>query len=204
MIARLRGIVDSLGADWVVIDVGGVGYLVRCASRTREALSGAGEPVSLLIETQVREESITLYGFAEAEERDWFTLLQTVQGVGARVALALLGALGPDGLGAAVHAGDARMLARANGVGARLAARIVTELKGKAPAGAVAATAAVLAGDPLAVAAGGPDADAVSALVNLGYRPPDAQRAIGAARRRLGEAAAVTDLIRGGLRELAQ
>jgi Holliday junction DNA helicase RuvA len=203
MIARLRGIVDSLGADWVVIDVGGVGYLVRCASRTREALPGAGEPDALLIETQVREESITLYGFAEVEERDWFTLLQTVQGVGARVALALLGALGPDGLGAAVHAGDARMLARANGVGARLAARIVTELKGKAPAGAVAATAAAL-GDAPAVVAGSADADAVSALVHLGYRPPEAQRAIGAARQRLGEAAAVADLIRGGLRELAQ
>ena len=203
MIAKLRGVVDALGPDWVVVDVGGVGYLVRCSTRTRENLPASGAPISLLIETQVREESIALYGFMEAAEREWFVLLQTVQGVGARVALALLGALGPEGLASAIGRGETRMLGRATGVGARLAARIANELKGKVPA---IADGVSLDGVPAVLGAGhgGAESDAVSALVNLGYREHEAEQAVRAARGRLGEAAAVADLIRGGLRELAQ
>jgi Holliday junction DNA helicase RuvA len=203
MIAKLRGVVDALGPDWVVVDVGGVGYLARCSTRTREGLPTVGEAVALLIETQVREDSIALYGFADAAEREWFVLLQTVQGVGARVALALLGALGPEGLASAIGRGEGRLLSRANGVGARLAARIANELKGKVPTiadGVSADGAPVRSG---VVLGGGAESDAVSALMNLGYREQEAQQAVGAARRRLGEAAAVAELIRGGLKELA-
>jgi holliday junction DNA helicase RuvA len=203
MIAKLAGIIDSVGADAAVIDVGGVGYLAFCSSRTISRLPPAGTPARLLIETHVREDHIHLYGFIDATERDWFRLLTTVQGVGARLALAVLSAVAPEELGLAILAQDRAALARAEGVGPRLAARIVNELKDKVgglpvtmPLSAAAA-AAPLAGD-------GPAAEAVSALVNLGYRRAEAFGAVAAAARRLGAAAATDALIRAGLQELAQ
>jgi Holliday junction DNA helicase RuvA len=200
MIAKLAGILDQLVADGAVVDVNGVGYLVFCSTRTLGRLPPLGSPVRLLIETHVREDHIHLYGFADAAERDWFRLLTTVQGVGARLALAVLSAMGPDELALAILAQDRASLARAEGVGPRLAARIVNELKDKAGGLALAKTAA-----PAAAAAGdGPAADAVSALVNLGYRRVEAFGAVAAAARRLGGEAAAEALIRAGLQELAQ
>lgn len=183
MIASLKGQVQAVGSDHAVIEVGGVGYLVQASSRALQALV-PGEAAFLLVETQVREESITLFGFASPAERDWFRLLTSVQGVGGKVALAILGTLGPDDIARAVTLDDKAMIARAPGVGPRLAARITVELKGKAPhAGAAPAPAAV------APAAGGGSAtaDAVSALENLGFRPAEAARAVAEAQRDLGE-----------------
>lgn len=183
MIASLKGQVQAVGSDHAVIDVGGVGYLVQASSRALQALV-PGEAAFLLVETQVREESITLFGFASPAERDWFRLLTSVQGVGGKVALAILGTLGPDDIARAVTLDDKAMIARAPGVGPRLAARITVELKGKAPhAGAAPAPAAA------APAAGGGSAtaDAVSALENLGFRPAEAARAVAEAQRDLGE-----------------
>jgi Holliday junction DNA helicase RuvA len=137
MIAKLRGRLDSVAEEGLVVDVGGVGYFVHCASRLRDRLPALGEPVSLLIETQLREDSITLYGFLDAAEREWFRLLQTVQGVGARLALAIIGTLGAEELARAVAAQDRATLGRANGVGPRLATRIATELRDRAPAAAL-------------------------------------------------------------------
>jgi Holliday junction DNA helicase RuvA len=201
MIAKLAGILDQLAADGAVVDVNGVGYLVFCSTRTLGRLPPLGSPVRLLIETHVREDHIHLYGFADPAERDWFRLLTTVQGVGARLALAVLSAMGPDELVFAIAAQDRASLARAEGVGPRLAARIVNELKDKAGGLALAKTAA-----PAAAAApgDGPAADAVSALVNLGYRRAEAFGAVAAAARRLGGEAAAEALIRAGLQELAQ
>ena len=183
MIASLKGQVQAVGSDHAVIEVGGVGYLVQASSRALQALV-PGEAAFLLVETQVREESITLFGFASPAERDWFRLLTSVQGVGGKVALAILGTLGPDDIARAVTLDDKAMIARAPGVGPRLAARITVELKGKAPhAGAAPAPAAA------APAAGGGSAtaDAVSALENLGFRPAEAARAVAEAQRDLGE-----------------
>ena len=200
MIARLRGTLDTLGEDHAVIDVGGVGYLVACPTRTLAALPRPGEAVDLLIETQVRDDSITLYGFCSGAERAWFRLLQTVQGVGARVALAILSALGPDELARAVAAQDKAALARASGVGPRLAGRIASELNGHltelpGPVGApTPGTAAQF---------GGPAADAVSALINLGYGRSEAHAAVAKAAAALGTAAPLQLLIRAGLQELA-
>jgi Holliday junction DNA helicase RuvA len=199
VIARLRGTLDALDEGHAVIDVGGVGYLVACATRTLAALPRPGAAVDLLIETQVRDDSITLYGFQTAAERSWFRLLQTVQGVGARVALAVLSALGPDGLARAVVAQDKAALARASGVGPRLAGRIASELKDRltelpGPAGAPAPGPASL---------GGPAEDAVSALVHLGYGRSEAHAAIAKAAATLGAAAPLDALIRTGLQELA-
>jgi len=205
MIARLRGTVDSLGEDWAVIDVGGVGYLVSCSGRTLSRLTtGAG--VVLLVETHVREDAIQLYGFAEAGERDWFRLLTTVQGVGARVALSILSVLTPDQLLRTLAAGDKAGLTRANGVGPKLALRILTELKDKAggiasvPPGAVVATG----GGSFAPPAAGPIEDAVSALVNLGYRRLEAFEAVGSAAADLGEQAEVPALIGAALKRLGR
>jgi holliday junction DNA helicase RuvA len=198
MIARLRGRLDSVGEDHAVIDVGGVGYLVHCAARTLHTLPRPGEAVDLLIETQVREESITLYGFRDATERAWFRLLQTVQGVGARVALAILGVLAPDQLAAAVAAQDKAPLTRASGVGPRLASRIVAELEGRA--------GELPAGSPWRAppaAAPGAAGDAFSALVNLGYGRSEAHAAIAKAHATLGPEAGVDALIRASLAELA-
>jgi Holliday junction DNA helicase RuvA len=200
MIARLRGRLDGIAEDHAVVDVGGVGYLVVCSARTLAGLPGVGEAVDLHIETQVRAESITLYGFRDPAERVWFRLLQTVQGIGGRVALAVLSVLGPDQLARAVAAQDKAALSRASGVGTRLAGRIVSELRERlvdlpAPVGAVAA--APVAGTS------GPAADAISALINLGYGRSEAHAAIAKAAASLGEQAAVDALIRTGLQELA-
>ena len=202
MIAKLAGVLDQIAAEGAVVDVNGVGYLVFCSTRTLGRLPPIGTPVRLLIETHVREDHIHLYGFVDAAERDWFRLLMTVQGVGARLALAVLSAIGPDELGLAIFAQDRASLARAEGVGPRLAARIVNELRDKAGSLAIAPS---LAGSmPSAPALGeGPAADAVSALVNLGYRRAEAFGAVAAATRRLGATAATDALIRAGLQELA-
>jgi Holliday junction DNA helicase RuvA len=200
VIARLRGTLDALDEGHAVIDVGGVGYLVACATRTLAALPRPGEAVDLLIETQVRDDSITLYGFQTAAERSWFRLLQTVQGVGARVALAVLSALGPDGLARAVVAQDKAALARASGVGPRLAGRIASELKDRLT------ELPPLPGAPApgpAASLGGSAGDAVSALVHLGYGRSEAHAAIAKAAAALGNAAPVEALIRTGLKELA-
>ncbi|HJS33683.1 MAG TPA: Holliday junction branch migration protein RuvA [Alphaproteobacteria bacterium] len=199
MIAKLSGILDRVGRDHAVIDVGGVGYLVRCSSRTLANLSGVGAPVSLAVETMVREDAIELYGFAEASERDWFRLLLTVQGVGAKVAMALLSALAPDQLASALASGDKAMLARADGVGPKLANRLASELKERATAlGAIVTLPVSGAG----VAPAGAAADAVSALINLGYRRGEALGAVERAVKRLGPGARVEALIPAGLREL--
>jgi Holliday junction DNA helicase RuvA len=204
MIARLAGTLDWVGPDGAVIDVGGVGYLAFCSTRTIGRLPSSGGAVRLLIETHVREDHIHLYGFIDDAERDWFRLLTTVQGVGARLALAILSAVMPEALLLAIVAQDKAMLTRAEGVGPRLAARIVNELKDKVGglALAPASPAAPGAGEALALAEAGAGADAVSALVNLGYRRAEAFGAVAAASRRLGDGAALDALIRAGLQEL--
>jgi Holliday junction DNA helicase RuvA len=205
VIGKLKGVVDSYGEDFIILDVGGVGYVVHCSSRTLQNLPAAGEAATLSIETYVREDMIRLYGFRSDAEREWFRLLQTVQGVGAKVALAILSVLDPGGLGMAVAMGDKGAVARAPGVGPKLAARIVAELKDKAPAfGAVDPIVASLAGAVEDRRAPQPVADAVSALVNLGYGQPQASAAIAAALRQAGEEAATATLIRLGLKELAR
>ena len=202
MIARLRGVLDSQGADHLVIDVGGVGYLVHCSMRTLAALPGIGEALDLHVETQVRAESITLYGFAETGERSWFRVLQQVQGVGARVALGVLSVLTPEELARAVASQDKAALTRASGVGPRLAGRILSELQDRL-AGELAGAA--LPAQALAGAAvDGAAAGAVSALVNLGYGRSEAHAAITRAVASLGQQATVEALIRAGLQELAE
>lgn len=203
MIAKLRGTVDSRMADAAVIDVGGVGYLVFCSTRTLDRLPPVGAPVTLQVETHVREDHIHLYGFADAEERDWFRLLNRVQGVGARVALALLSAASPGQLLQAVAAQDRSVLTQASGVGPKLAARILTELKDQVGELASSATTAALVEAMEPASAPGPFADAVSALVNLGYRRTEAMGAIAGAARRLGQEAPLDALIRAGLKELS-
>jgi Holliday junction DNA helicase RuvA len=201
MIAKLRGILDSTGIDHAVIDVGGVGYLVGASARTLAALGHVGEAVTIHTEMLVSEDSIRLVGFARGEERDWFRLLTGVQGVGSRVALAILSALEPAELHRAVAMGDKAMVARANGVGPKLAQRIVNELKDKigvAPAGSTA-----LAGSA-PMPAGGHSADAVSALQNLGFRPHEASAAVAAAEAEAGEGATLDALVRLALRKAAK
>jgi len=197
MIARLTGLIDAATAEGVVLDVNGVGYLVFCSPRTLARLPAKGAPASLLIETHVREDHIHLYGFADVAERDWFRLLTTVQGVGAKLAQAVLGVLSPDDLARAIAAGDKASLARAPGVGQKLAGRIAAELKDKV--GAIALGPAIAA-----LPERGVEADAVSALVNLGYRRAEAFEAVAAATRRLGGGAQVDQLIKAGLKELSQ
>ena len=198
MIAKLTGLVDSSGDDWAVIDVGGVGYLVFCSGRTLGRLN-RGETASVMVETHVREDHIHLYGFIDAAERDWFRLLTTVQGVGAKVALAILGTLSVESLLAAIASGDRAAVTRAPGVGPKLAGRILSELRDKVGGLSIGPAAG---GVSMAVA-GGVTSDAVSALVNLGYGPTDALRAVTGVAARLGETAAIEDLIRGALSELA-
>ncbi|MBM3487430.1 MAG: Holliday junction branch migration protein RuvA [Alphaproteobacteria bacterium] len=197
MIAKLTGTVDTVGDDFAVIDVGGVGYLVHASARTLGRLPGTGGAARLLIETVVREDRIQLLGFADAEERDWMRLLSSVQGVGTRLALALLSVASPTDLARAVAAGDKSALTRAPGVGPKLAGRIVAELKDRVAV--PVATAALVAESETTRAAA---ADAISALVNLGYREAEASGAIARAVRQLGQAAAVEDLIRAGLKGL--
>src|SRR5205809_3413506 len=197
MIGKLKGIIDSYGEDFIVLDVNGVGYLVQCSARTLQELPGAGQPAALSIETHVREDQIRLFGFLTDVEREWFRLLQTVQGVGAKVALSVLGTLKPAELASAIAMRDRAMVARTPGVGPKVAERIVTELKDKAPAYATVDPAVVrLSGDLDEQHAPKPLSDAVSALVNLGYARPQAAAAVAAAAREAGEDADVAKLIR--------
>lgn len=202
MIAKLSGLLDSIGDDRAVVDVGGVGYLAFCSGRTLRCLPGPGSPVQLFIETHVREDHIHLYGFADEAERDWFQLLQTVQGVGARVALAILTVLSPAELAVAIAAQDKATVSQANGVGGKLAGRIVSELRGTV--GDLALTPAVLIAGAAHGPAKGAETDAVSALVNLGYRRSEAAMAVAGAMRQSGGNAKVDTLIRAGLRELGR
>lgn len=204
MIGKLKGIVDSQGEDHVILDVHGVGYVVHCSARTLQALPAAGEAASLAVETVVREDMIRLYGFRSDAERECFRLLQTVQGVGAKVALGILTVLDPAALTAAIGRGDKTALARAPGVGPRLAARLVSELKDKTPAYLPGPGETTAAFSPaVAPDAPQPVADAVSALVNLGYGEPQAARAVAQVAEQAGEGADVARLIRLALRELA-
>src|SRR5258708_3368949 len=205
MIGKLKGIIDSYGEDCIVLDVGGVGYLVHCSARTLQELPGTGQPAMLSIETHVREDQIKLFGFVTDVEREWFRLLQTVQGVGTKVALAVLGTLKPADLATAIAMRDKAAVVRTPGVGPKVAERIVTELKDKAPAYTDLDPAGVrLSGAIDERRAPQPIADAVSALVNLGYGQPQAAAAIAAASRSAGEAADTKQLIRLGLKELAR
>jgi Holliday junction DNA helicase RuvA len=205
LIGKLRGVIDGYGEDFVIVDVGGVGYVVHCSARTLQHLPAAGEAAMLSIETHVREDMIRLYGFRSDAEREWFRLLQTVQGVGAKVALGILSVLEPGALATAIAMGDKAAVARAPGVGPKLAARIVAELKDKAPAFGAVDPALVRLSDAVDDRrAPQPVSDAVSALVNLGYAQAQASAAIAAALRQAGEAAEAKTLIRLGLRELAR
>jgi len=200
MIAQLTGRVDVLSDGSCVIDVGGVGYLVQASSRTLAALPQAPAAAKVLIETHVREDAIVLYGFADSAERDWFRLLTTVQGVGGRVALAILSALSPRDLIGAIAAGDKASLTRAQGVGPRLADRLLTELKDKT--GTMPTSATGVTYTPIAAATAADDA--VSALVNLGYRRPEAAQTVARVAERLGSSSSLDALIRDSLKELAQ
>ncbi len=200
MIGKLTGIVDSIHEDSVILDVGGVGYLVQCPASTLGKLTVGGS-VSLLIEMRVSEDAIRLFGFLTGEEREWFKLLQSVQGVGAKVALSILAALNPRAIGRAIALGDKAMIGQAQGVGPKLATRIVTELKDKAPA-------VILRQDPsesvVVAAARGPEADAIAALTRLGYSQSVAAEAVAKAAHSLGEAAALDTLIREALRNMGK
>ena len=200
MIAMLSGLVEQRGSDSLVLDVNGVGYLVFASARTLGRVPARGEPMRLLIETHVREDHIHLYGFADEAERSWFRLLTTVQGVGARLGLAILSVLAPDALATALLAQDKVALSRADGVGPKLATRIASELKDKVGGIALGPAVGAAAGAPEGAAA----ADAVSALVNLGYSRSDAFGAVAQAAKRLGDAAKIDALIRVGLQELSR
>jgi len=205
MIARLKGIVEEIGDDWVVIDVNGVGYLVFASGRTLGNLV-VGEATMVFIETHVREDHIHLYGFADALDRDWFKLLTTVQGVGAKVGLALQGVLSPDEVSRAIISGDKTAITRAPGVGPKLASRIISELKDKVGSLALGQTLQAEVGtsaSSVAVGASSDISDAVSALVNLGYSPSQAFGVVSEASGELGDAATVGALIKAGLTKLA-
>ncbi len=199
MIAKLTGRIEGVEQGSCIVDVGGVGYLVQASTRTLSALP-SGNIASLLIETHVREDAIILYGFFESAEREWFRLLTTVQGVGAKVALSILSALSPRDLIAAIQAGDRGSLTRASGVGAKLAVRLLTELREKAGAMPTGIGFSPVLPPPV----GGVEADALSALVNLGYRRAEAQTAVAKALERLGDGASIDAMIREGLKELAR
>ncbi len=199
MIAQLTGRVEALEEGRCIIDVNGVGYLVHASTRTLAALSPAPDMARLLVETHVREDAILLYGFADSAERDWFRLLTTVQGVGGRVALSVLSALSPRDLVAAIASGDRASLTRAPGVGARLAVRLLTELRDKA--GAMPSAPGFVAPP---VATPSIAEDAISALLNLGYRRPEVQPVVARVIERLGEPALLDAVIRDSLKDLAQ
>jgi holliday junction DNA helicase RuvA len=205
MIGKLKGVVDEIGEDYCVVDVGGVGYQAFCPARTLASLGGEGVAVTLFIETYVREDMIRLYGFATALEREWFRLLLlNVPGVGAKVALNILSTLSAGDLANAIALRDIAMVSRAPGVGRKVAERIVTELRNKAPAFAGEAANLGLKQDLGGGTAPAPVADAVSALVNLGYARDTAANAVAAALKNAGEDADSARLIRLGLRELAR
>lgn len=211
MIARLKGLLDEIGPDWVVIDVSGVGYLVYCPGRVIGNLPGVGQPVSMHIETHVREDHIHLFGFSSALERECFRMLTTVQGVGAKVGLAILGTLSVDELTTAIVAQDKAMLSRPDGVGPRLAARLMTELKDK-----ILSLGGTFVPQPVAASASGSAsagtttddtgaaADAISALVNLGYGRAEAFGAVGRVIQAEGEDIGLNALIPAALKELGQ
>jgi Holliday junction DNA helicase RuvA len=203
MIGKLKGVIEEIGEEELVLDVGGVGYLVAASARTLRALPAVGQPATLFIETHVREDAIRLYGFLTAGERDWFRLLQSVQGVGAKVALGVLGTLTGEAISAAIVHQDKAAMAMAPGVGPKLAARIVHELKDKAPTYGVADLGGAIAGEggtklPRAAE------DATLALVGLGYARPQAAIAVSRALTVLGAEAQTAALIRAGLKALAQ
>lgn len=202
MIGKLTGLVDSVAGDHAIIDVNGVGYVVHASGKTLARLGHSGATASLLIDTHVREDAISLFGFAETTERDWFRALLNVQGVGAKVALSILSVLAPDELARAVAAQDKAAVARANGVGPKLAQRVVSEMKDKVGGISLGVTAAVA--NDMPVTADGPMNDAVSALVNLGYRRAEAYGAVSKVMQKQGASAALNDLIVHGLKELAQ
>ena len=204
MIAKLKGQVDSVDTDSAVIDVGGVGYLVSASARTLRDLA-VGGPATMLVETIVREDAIALYGFLDTAERDWFRILTTVQGVGARVALSILSTLSPNEIARAIAAQDRATLSRPAGVGPKLAARLATELKDKAASfGVVPAAAASSHAVSPAAGGGSINEDAVSALVNLGYKRVEAFGAVARVTQRLGADAKLDAVIRAGLQELAR
>ncbi|PLK27316.1 Holliday junction branch migration protein RuvA [Novosphingobium sp. TH158] len=198
MIAKLAGTLDDFGPDWAVIDVSGVGYLVHCSAKTLDSLGVRGDRVTVHTELQVSENDMRLIGFASGEERAWFRLLTGVQGVGSKMALAVLSALSIDELQRACASGDAAMVARAQGVGPKLASRIVNELKDKA-GGLPSAAAGAIASAPK----GSASLDAVSALQNLGFKPNVATEAVARALEELGDGASLNDLIRIGLKRAA-
>jgi Holliday junction DNA helicase RuvA len=202
MIGKLKGVIDSYGDDFIILDVNGVGYIVSCSARTLQNLPRPGEPAALAIETQMREDSIRLFGFSSEVEREWFRLLQSVQGVGAKVALALQGIMGASELALAIARQDKPAISRAPGIGPRLAARILVELKDKAPA--IVADPALPQSGPVEIAVPPAASDAISALVNLGYGRPQAAAAVAVSAAALGESAATSELIRRSLRELSQ
>lgn len=205
MIGKLKGTIDEIAEDHCIIDVHGVGYVAFCSSRTLSNLGGTGEAAILHIETYVREDMIRLYGFGSGLEREWFRLLQSVQGVGAKVSLAVLSTLTPSELANAIALRDIAMVSRAPGVGKKVAERIVTELKSKAPAFAGEASGTIgLKQDLGEGVAPAPVADAVSALTNLGYSRDIAANAVAAALKTAGEDADSAKLIRLGLKELAR
>jgi Holliday junction DNA helicase RuvA len=205
MIGKLKGTIDSYGEDFIIVDVHGVGYLVHCSARTLQSLPREGEAVTLAIETHVREDQIRLFGFHSDLEREWFRLLQTVQGVGTKVALSILSTLKPADLASAIALRDKAMITRSPGVGPKVAERVVTELKDKAPAYSGVDPAVVhLTGALEERNAPRPVADAVSALVNLGYGQPQAAAAVAAATHAAGDGADTARLIRAALKELAR
>ena len=199
MIAQLTGRIETITDGACIIDVNGVGYLVQASTRTLAALPTPPALAKMLVETHVREDAILLYGFADSAERDWFRLLTTVQGVGAKVALAILSTLSPAELVGAIAAGDRASVTRAPGVGAKLAVRVLTELREKAGAMPLGASFT-----PIQRLPAGPAEEALSALLNLGYRRPEAQPAVARVVERLGEAASLDQVIRDSLKELAR
>ncbi|MBY3599123.1 Holliday junction branch migration protein RuvA [Rhizobium bangladeshense] len=204
MIGKLKGTIDEIGEDYVLVDVHGVCYVAYCSARTLSKLGSAGEACVLFIETYVREDQLKLFGFITALEREWFNLLQSVQGVGAKVALAVLSTLTPGELANAIALQDRAAVSRAPGVGPKVAMRLVTELKNRAPAYAGEAINIALKQELGEGVASAPVADAVSALTNLGYSRDQAANAVAAAMKAAGEGADSAKLIRLGLKELAR
>ena len=204
MIGRLCGTAEQIEDGRCLIDVNGVGYVVLCSARSLSGLPAPPARATLLVETQVREDAITLFGFIDAAERDWFRLLTTIQGVGAKVALNLLSALPPDQLASAIAASDRGAITRAPGVGPKLAARLISELRERIAAMPTGSAFAPTGTSPLVALPQGKLADALSALVNLGYRRAEAETALAAVQAEAGEDAPLDELIRGGLKRLAR
>ncbi|MGE4351156.1 MAG: Holliday junction branch migration protein RuvA [Bdellovibrionales bacterium] len=204
MIGKLTGRIDTVSGNQLILDVGGVGYLVATSAHTQRLAGEIGDTVSLWIETQIREDAFNLFGFAEESERDWFRLLTSVQGVGAKSALSILGILSPERLGQAIAAGDKSPLTAADGVGPKLATRIASELKDKVAHLALRTTTPTLKQGPAVMAVHAATEDALSALMNLGYRRMEAFAAVASAATKLGPDAPIDALIRTALGELSR